>query len=726
MREFMIVALSAVCAMACGDDGGGQAGNGGNGATGGNGGGGGAPGGPLTISEVAPLSENASDWNEYVSADDPSSPCPGTATTYQDCFHAGERRTATVTGVTSCGDLTIADALSAFVWGCAPDGEGLRVFSTGLTADSRLSDLLDFEQLAWRENAVTVTDGTRTASTATTAWWGNPIVADNDGGSLDTAGTIYVVTDTAAGAYTLDADRLALVVQPGNRLLGADAGGAAVSAADRQHLWVEGFIDAAGDDLGVSFTNVRFSRLHGVTADRADTGANADGIELVTSDGNVLHQVTASNSGRYGIHGVGSTGNRFADILIDANDNWGFFLETSGANDIVGIVTQNNDNWGIHIDQSPNTRLMHVTSANNVNWGVYIDDAPNSIVYDVRSYNNENYGIFIENCTDSVAADLLSANQRNYGIYVVGLHNVILNATSANNDNNGFNLDTTNAFVMNALSANNDNHGIDFVSFFDPRSGNAVLNAISAHNTASGFRIESESNAFSGNLKLGDNLGDDCDVDPAAVDPGLVDVTCENQGASDATRQSGIDLAATFAGKVTADDSANDDDTDGASPYEALTDWASFENETRTWGLDGGDFPSDDHDTDCDVGGSCRIWDWSLTSTDSVARDVNAVPTAADTYVHTWAASTENRCGTIVGAQWTAGTCTSRFLLHARELMDDGVGNDNALCESNEDCLYTPNIGRYQGHGPVMPTGASFTGGGLQNIRLFEHEANGR
>ena len=36
------------------------------------------------------------------------------------------------------------------------------------------------------------------------------------------------------------------------------------------------------------------------------------------------------------------------------------------------------------------------------------------------------------------------------------------------------------------------------------------------------------------------------------------------------------------------------------------------------------------------------------------------------------------------------------YFLYAQEnleKMDDGIGNENALCESNETCLYSPNIG---------------------------------
>ena len=52
---------------------------------------------------------------------------------------------------------------------------------------------------------------------------------------------------------------------------------------------------------------------------------------------------------------------------------------------------------------------------------------------------------------------------------------------------------------------------------------------------------------------------------------------------------------------------------------------------------------------------------------------------------------------------------------------DDRIGDDDGLCESGEDCVYTPNIGSYQGHDGLS---GSYTTVG--DIRLFEYSTNGR
>jgi hypothetical protein len=58
-------------------------------------------------------------------------------------------------------------------------------------------------------------------------------------------------------------------------------------------------------------------------------------------------------------------------------------------------------------------------------------------------------------------------------------------------------------------------------------------------------------------------------------------------------------------------------------------------------------------------------------------------------------------------------------------VLDDGIGNDNLLCESGEQCLYTPNIGAYQGHGSFTSAGSFSNGDTLTGISLLKYSTNG-
>ena len=65
------------------------------------------------------------------------------------------------------------------------------------------------------------------------------------------------------------------------------------------------------------------------------------------------------------------------------------------------------------------------------------------------------------------------------------------------------------------------------------------------------------------------------------------------------------------------------------------------------------------------------------------------------------------------------------FLRGAVEIWDDGVGNDDGLCESDETCLYSPNIGAYQGHGELISAGNIGSGAAIENVTLVKYSTNG-
>jgi hypothetical protein len=165
-------------------------------------------------------------------------------------------------------------------------------------------------------------------------------------------------------------------------------------------------------------------------------------------------------------------------------------------------------------------------------------------------------------------------------------------------------------------------------------------------------------------------------------------------------------------GKVSIEDGVNIDDTNAGSAYPlnpAAFDWTHFDNSYRAWGIDGSAFPNADHQGRWSSAPTTgRIWDWSLSAGDTVLRNVLALPTGNDSLTHTW-----------------SDASTTTFLRHAMEISGDRIGNDNALCESGETCLYTPNIGSYQGHGNLVDAG-TFVDGTLTGITLIKYETNGR
>ena len=65
-----------------------------------------------------------------------------------------------------------------------------------------------------------------------------------------------------------------------------------------------------------------------------------------------------------------------------------------------------------------------------------------------------------------------------------------------------------------------------------------------------------------------------------------------------------------------------------------------------------------------------------------------------------------------------------------RELLDDGIGDDDGLCESNERCVYSPNFGAYQGEGDPEAGGRcafqdSVSGSGVVGVWVYAYPVNG-
>jgi parallel beta-helix repeat protein len=302
-------------------------------------------------------------------------------------------------------------------------------------------------------------------------------------------------------------------------------------------------------------------------------------------------------------------------------------------------------------------------------------------------------------------------------------------------------MESANNNTLSNIAMSNTSYGIQIV-----RSSNNTFSGVAASNNSTGIDMyDASNNYFTELLQVGSNSSD-CDVTRTApiVNPGLDDDNdpsdqgndavhnglCIQEGASDfGAAVTGISLAASFVGKVTVDDTVNTSDTIGAATITDLTlafDWTLFENSYRAWGVDGGPFPDATNrgylgcsdiaylnQTDCIASSgtwsaSARIWDWSLLSADTILKGLLSLPGGNDTLTHTW-----------------SDASTTTFLRNAVELQGDGIGNDDTLCETGEECLYAPNIGSYQGHGNLIPAGIIGTGGTIEDVTLWKYDTNG-
>lgn len=210
-----------------------------------------------------------------------------------------------------------------------------------------------------------------------------------------------------------------------------------------------------------------------------------------------------------------------------------------------------------------------------------------------------------------------------------------------------------------------------------------------------------------------------------SFDPGITNGTCVPTFASDATLDIGLDLDKLFVGAVGVDDSKNLSDFLGIRLFDSLIDWFQFENPFRLWGRKD-NITHTNIVGPCTTGDECQIWDLRLKAdfnnrafnrTDLVTSQ-NQPFTGGDS------------CPTAVSGNkvtlFDFGSGANTFLTKAHEILDDGLGDDDTLCESNESCIYNPNFGSYQGEGDYYSNGTCmFSDGTVSGVKMYSYPTIG-
>ena len=675
----------------------------------------------ITLGPVAAYyGTNGVNWNDYIDNDGMASggvpamflasdtaAAPTGTGGYSSVLHGGEMRAVAVTGISDCTGITAYDTLGAFEWTCLP-GDPVTVVSTGLADGAYLSDLIDFGTSPyWRENSVTVNvnnDEKGYGITPASYWWSNPVYELPGSGTLSTEGAVYAVayttTSIVPGDIVIGADKVALVTQPGAiALQGTIEGDNVVQAVDRSFLWIEA--DMMGASVGsgsatiLDLTGVDFSVLRRVSASDSGTGS---GVHLDDSASNLLVDVSAwDNNGEHdGGIGLGS----------------GIHLESSVNNLLRNVSAWSNNTDGIYLNANSNlNRIISARLADNVRHALQFWHSYENVASEVTAYNNHALGlgygggvVFASGSADNVVANLTSFNNRISGIHYYGAgNNVMINATAANNGRRGASYwNASNNTLANFAGVNNGPRNItednDGQGLYIYAGGNDNLFCnVGAGKNPDGVRVYTgiTGNTFTGKLRLGSNRNNEFVLEAGAT------VIYSN---ADSTYSAYWETS--FAAKVYTD-SVNTSHTDGEADYVDIDDWTGFENGFRGWGR-GGTTDIIHPNNRGFASTTLHIWDWSLVDDDDWTEGANAVldflgiPSVSDTLTHTW-----------------SDASTTQFLRNAVEIMDDDVGDDDGLCEAAEHCIFTPNIGSYQGHGSLEELTT------VGDITLYNYEENG-
>jgi hypothetical protein len=184
------------------------------------------------------------------------------------------------------------------------------------------------------------------------------------------------------------------------------------------------------------------------------------------------------------------------------------------------------------------------------------------------------------------------------------------------------------------------------------------------------------------------------------------------------------DAASTFVGYVITD-AANPSDTNCVATCDDALDWMSFDNPFRAYTLHA-TWPTATHRGAITPGTECCIFDWRSSDAGAVtgiAADPQSLTLATRLAGNGEIASdcTNNFPGTSYDG---SGHCVESYLASAIELFDDGVGNDDVLCNVGDRCVISRNLGAYQGQGALVLEATLPIGGGSIELYRFSDTAS--
>lgn len=634
---------------------------------------------------------NGLKWNDYINRDfskdifSQADTACNTANTggYRTCVHAGEIRKFDIPSRSTCTGLTATDNLSALNWICKTNSAtgGVSFYSTGLKKGKYLSDLIDWTNNVWQSLTITVKDGTTTHAVSNALKLWTNLIDVSETATPSTMGTIYLYkTNPNAILINTSTNKVSILFKPGTffRLGSTNQ----IIQSHALFNWFEGSIVNNVNTTGL-LMNSGFSVARNFKVQSIGMAGICAGIELNGNIGNnYLEDIVVANTNgctdNYGILiNSASKYNLLNNISIfNILNGAGISVDsTSLQNTFIGVTVSNNTGTGITLGSNDNIG-MNLTTANNSINGIDTLNSQNSIFANIVAVNNTAGTGFsgAGNFRDPTIQNLASFSNQNglnftgLGYYKgLGVYKMSNNSISNCNSANGY----------TGISATG---GI--CSFTSPSDLISVVTISSISNISTFYAVPSN--------------GSSAVTDSKNITTGLYHMSSIN---------------------VTANGN----------------DWINFENFFRSIGKLGSvNFPHSSQIGSCTT--TCNLWDFSLKSTDTVLRNANITgggtgcPTAATMFTHTWIATSQAACNNVIGATFNGTTCTSTILRNSVELINDGVGNDNGLCEANEDCLLTPNIGSYQGHGNLVSS-STLSGGcpdvTTQGIKLYQYDTNG-
>jgi hypothetical protein len=654
-----------------------------------------------------------------------TTPCSPTVPLKRNaCVHAGEAFQATIVDSDSCEGIAARDTLGAFEWVCEDLGSSIRISTTRLKIDRGLGDLISgFE---FKDNALWIDGpgwGRRSVQPLT---WKNSIVpipttGPGDAIDLSGAGNIFVAeSPVVAPGYRILSPNVSVVALPGASISATPSGGdncngntgpdgapnlRCLISSNSPYFWIEGALGLAGTENGLIY------------APGSDYGV-VKNLQMLT---------TPSQYVAYFWGSVLRGENLRAVYPSAQTQGWGF-LFSGGSYNVISRVRANNvfsaalsigclSCWVEDVEiansrsNSANASALQISLSTNVR------------ASRIRIVNPVSQGVRIFRSSRVVIQDLVVAGSGSDGVSILG--NVggisesirIQNAHLSNNLDEGVSVDRSEGvLIQNTGIYNNTSAGVSLTETAVLIQG---LQLASVRN-ARGISWTASSDIARPMELHGEFLVGNSDTClPGVNSVAGFDSSCNPVAPSTATGILQNPATPAWRSKLSERDSVNQSPNqtmEGLITPTSATDWFDFENPFRILYLNASNLfvigargPSS--------ASPQSIWDLSLLASSWLKRQpaqASGNCTAPLDVVHSFDNVVSGLSTPING------------LAYAVERLDDDIGNHNGICEAGEECLYTPNIGPYQGHGELKRICSNpGTGGAWDGTGIWSYTSNG-
>lgn len=281
-------------------------------------------------------------------------------------------------------------------------------------------------------------------------------------------------------------------------------------------LCVDGNAGGVANDMAIIWTYVDYSKISNCWL----LNNGQYGIELITSDSNIISGNTCQGNTQIGIDLYNSDDNIISGNTCQGNGWDGIYVDTSFNNTISDNIFQGNTDQGIYLESSDNTAVSGNICQGNGKDGIFTTDSEHNTISVNTCQGNGNNGIKLDTSSNNtISVNTCQGNDWD-GILIIesSLNNVISGNTCQGNDYHGIRIDIDshrNTIVGNSLTENSQDASNTYDDIFVGMSNynniqaNTCRAGVLANKPRYGINLCDDATAPDGTLVANNDLYDD-------------------------------------------------------------------------------------------------------------------------------------------------------------------------------------------------------------------------